>query len=55
MYFLSATFVASLRKRIRRQPLAVTGVVLLAGFVLCGLSAPWTGDGSGAVSCPVGR
>jgi peptide/nickel transport system permease protein len=29
-----------IRKRARRQPLAVAGVVLLAAFVLCGLAAP---------------
>ena len=29
------------RRRVRRQPLAVAGVVLLAGFVACGLAAPW--------------
>ena len=29
------------RVRIRRQPLAVVGVLLLAGFVICGLAAPW--------------
>jgi peptide/nickel transport system permease protein len=28
-------------QRIRRQPLAAVGVVLLVGFVLAGLSAPW--------------
>lgn len=27
--------------RVRRQPLAAAGVVLLAGFVACGLAAPW--------------
>ena len=27
--------------RLRRQPLAVLGVVLLAVFVVCGLAAPW--------------
>jgi peptide/nickel transport system permease protein len=27
--------------RIRRQPLAVAGVVLLTLFILCGLAAPW--------------
>jgi peptide/nickel transport system permease protein len=30
-----------LRQRMRRQPLAVVGVVLLAGFMICGLAAPW--------------
>lgn len=29
------------RRRMRRQPLAVAGVVLLAAFVLGGLTAPW--------------
>lgn len=32
---------AQVRVRIRRQPLAVMGVVLLTGFVVCGLAAPW--------------
>jgi peptide/nickel transport system permease protein len=32
---------AALRNRIRRQPLAVAGVLLLATFVLGGLAAPW--------------
>jgi peptide/nickel transport system permease protein len=27
--------------RLRRQPLAVVGVVLLSTFVLCGITAPW--------------
>jgi peptide/nickel transport system permease protein len=41
MSFLPATTLRALRHRLRRQPLAVAGVVLLTGFVLCGLSAPW--------------
>jgi peptide/nickel transport system permease protein len=32
---------AQARLRVRRQPLAVLGVVLLTGFVVCGLAAPW--------------
>ena len=32
---------SALRNRLRRQPLAVAGVLLLAAFVLGGLSAPW--------------
>ena len=32
---------AQARLRIRRQPLAVLGVMLLAGFVVCGIAAPW--------------
>jgi len=34
-------FTASFRRRICRQPLAVAGVLLLAAFVLGGLSASW--------------
>ena len=30
----------ALRNRMRRQPLAIAGVFLLTGFVLCGLTAP---------------
>lgn len=41
MSFLSANLRGTLSRRIRRQPLAVAGVVLLASFVLCGLTAPW--------------
>lgn len=29
------------RLRIRRQPLAIVGAVLLTGFVVCGVAAPW--------------
>lgn len=29
------------RVRVRRQPLAVIGLVLLTGFVVCGIAAPW--------------
>jgi peptide/nickel transport system permease protein len=28
-------------RRARRQPLAVAGLVMLTGFVICGLAAPW--------------
>ncbi len=41
MSFFSAFTPHALRTRLRRQPLAVAGVLLLAGFVLGGLSAPW--------------
>jgi peptide/nickel transport system permease protein len=34
-------FLLALRKRIRTQPLAILGVVLLAAFVVAGLGAPW--------------
>src|SRR5258708_1567434 len=34
-------FFHSLRNRVRRQPLAVVGGVLLATFVVAGLAAPW--------------
>jgi peptide/nickel transport system permease protein len=40
MSFFSATIPGALGNRIRRQPLAVAGVLLLTGFVLCGLTAP---------------
>ena len=30
-----------LRKRARRQPLAMVGFVLLSGFVITGIAAPW--------------
>src|ERR1035437_7097755 len=32
---------AATRNRVRRQPLALVGVLLLAAFVLGGLTAPW--------------
>jgi len=38
-FFLITLQVAA--RRARRQPLAAAGVLLLAGFVLAGLSAPW--------------
>jgi peptide/nickel transport system permease protein len=41
MYFLSANTGHALGKIMRRQPLAVAGILLLSGFVLCGLAAPW--------------
>src|SRR5882757_3540601 len=34
-------FFPFLRTHVRRQPLGVVGVVLLATFVLAGLAAPW--------------
>ncbi len=34
-------WLASLSNRVRRQPLAVVGAVLLAAFVIGGLAAPW--------------
>ena len=43
-FFTVSTFRASIRRclsRARRQPLAAAGVALLAGFVLCGVAAPW--------------
>jgi peptide/nickel transport system permease protein len=40
MSLLTTTTFKTIRKRTRRQPLAVAGVVLLAAFVLCGLAAP---------------
>lgn len=41
MPFFSASTVSVLSNRIRRQPLAVAGVLLLAAFVVGGLAAPW--------------
>jgi peptide/nickel transport system permease protein len=40
MSVISVTSVQALRRRVRRQPLAVIGVVLLTTFVICGLAAP---------------
>ncbi len=40
MFVLSATSMHALRRRARRQPLAVIGFVLLAAFVVFGLAAP---------------
>ena len=41
MPFFTANTIPALRNRLRRQPLAVAGVLLLAAFVLGGLTAPW--------------
>lgn len=41
MSFSSAPALSAFRKRAQRQPLAVIGVVLLAGFIFCGITAPW--------------
>jgi peptide/nickel transport system permease protein len=41
MAFPVSSTLRSLRHRLRRQPLAAVGVLLLAGFVLGGLTAPW--------------
>jgi peptide/nickel transport system permease protein len=41
MSFLRFISLSQLAKRARRQPLALLGVILLAGFLLCGLAAPW--------------
>ena len=40
MFVLSASSMQAVRRRVRSQPLAVIGVVLLAAFVVCGLTAP---------------
>ena len=37
----SVAALSVLRKRVRRQPLAVAGIVLLFGFIVCGIAAPW--------------
>jgi peptide/nickel transport system permease protein len=41
MFFLSFSTLRKLGHSIRRQPLALVGVLLLSAFVLGGLSAPW--------------
>jgi peptide/nickel transport system permease protein len=41
MDFFAASSIPALRHRIRRQPLAVVGVLLLSAFILGGLAAPW--------------
>lgn len=41
MVFSYSQILHRARTRIRKQPLAVVGVLLLALFVLCGLAAPW--------------
>jgi peptide/nickel transport system permease protein len=41
MAFLLSSLFRHLQNRIRRQPLAVVGALLLLLFVLCGLTAPW--------------
>jgi peptide/nickel transport system permease protein len=42
MSFLLSSPLRHLRQLIRRQPLALAGLLLLAAFVLGGLSAPWS-------------
>ena len=41
MVFLLSKVWGRVKVRMRRQPLAVAGVALLAVFVACGLAAPW--------------
>jgi peptide/nickel transport system permease protein len=41
MVFSFSKVLRQTRVRLRRQPLAVLGVLLLAVFVACGLAAPW--------------
>jgi peptide/nickel transport system permease protein len=41
MFLLSVDRLRAYAHRARRQPLAAAGVLLLTGFVLCGLFAPW--------------
>lgn len=41
MAFFNPTFTRRAAKGIRSQPLAAAGVLLLAGFLLAGLTAPW--------------
>ncbi len=41
MYLSLTRIFDGVRVRVKRQPLAVIGVVLLSIFVVCGLAAPW--------------
>jgi peptide/nickel transport system permease protein len=41
MSFFAASTISAFRNRIRRQPLAVVGVLLLLAFIVGGLAAPW--------------
>jgi peptide/nickel transport system permease protein len=41
MVFSGSKLLAHAGRRVRRQPLAAAGVVLLFGFLICGLAAPW--------------
>jgi peptide/nickel transport system permease protein len=41
MSFRTASSPAALSRRLRRQPLSVIGAILLAGFLIGGLAAPW--------------
>lgn len=41
MVFSGSKLLAQAARRARRQPLAVAGILLLAGFIVCGLAAPW--------------
>jgi peptide/nickel transport system permease protein len=53
MSFFFASARAALHNRIRRQPLAVAGVLLLALFVVCGAAAPWLApDNPAAIDLP---
>ncbi len=38
---MSLSFARNLRRLMQRQPLALVGLVLLVGFVVAGLTAPW--------------
>jgi peptide/nickel transport system permease protein len=41
MRFFAASTLSALWKRVCRQPLAAVGLLLLAGFLVVGLAAPW--------------
>jgi peptide/nickel transport system permease protein len=41
MHFLAANTLRAVRHRVRQQPLAAGGILLLSAFVVCGLTAPW--------------
>jgi len=40
MFFFAASTISAFRNRVRRQPLAVIGVLLLTAFIVVGLTAP---------------
>jgi peptide/nickel transport system permease protein len=53
MSFFAASTIPAFRNRIRRQPLAVVGVVLLVAFIVGGLAAPWLAPANpAAISLP---
>lgn len=53
MSFFAASTIPAFRNRIRRQPLAVVGILLLMAFIVGGLAAPWLAPANpSAISLP---